>query len=47
MEHVEFLNQLVGLVSTAEYFNDVLFSMNDTEFEFPVYLVNEENEAGV
>ncbi len=40
MEHAEFLDQLLALSSTASYFNDVLFSMNDSEFQFPVYLIS-------
>lgn len=43
MEHVEFLNQLIGLSSTAAYFNDVLFNIDDTEFQFPVYLTSEDS----
>jgi len=39
MEHVEFLDQLLKLSSTAEYFNDVLFSLEDSEFQFPIYLI--------
>lgn len=41
MAHSEFLNQLLKLSSTAEYYNDVLFSLEESFFQFPIYLINE------
>lgn len=45
MAHSEFLNQLLKLSSTAEYFNDVLFSLNDSLFQFPIYLIKNFQET--
>jgi hypothetical protein len=47
MENIRLLNQLLHLTSTAEYFNDVLFSLDDDQFKFPVYLVNDIDDLEV
>lgn len=56
MEHTEFLDQLMSLTITVEgedggsggslgeYFNDVLFTLDVTDFQFPIYLIYDYQE---